>query len=133
MTSASERERLYDRELEKARAKGFTYPVCNLCGVEIRPGHVWHESHTGKPRALGGQETGMAHAQCNIEMNHRFDTPRIAKAKRVARLDKGCKQTAAPLPFGRRSNMSRKLNGEIVPRETQGQKLARTLANREIK
>jgi hypothetical protein len=131
MTSAA-RERLYDRELAKAQAAGFRYPVCNLCGIEIRPGSVWHESHVGRPKALGGKESGLAHRECNIEFNRLFDTPRIAKAKRQARKHKGCIQTSAPLPFGRATNRSKKLNGEVVPRMTQGEKLRQTLAKRRI-
>ena len=132
MTSASDRERLYDREAAKARAIGFSYPQCNLCGLEIAPGHRWHESHVGRPKALGGKETGMAHDKCNLDHNNRFVTPSVAKAKRQARVHKGCKQTATPLPFGRNSNRSKKLNGEIVERLTLGQKLARMREARRI-
>ena len=132
MTSASDRERLYDREAAKARAIGFSYPQCNLCGLEIGPGHRWHESHVGRPKALGGKETGMAHDKCNLEHNNRFVTPQIAKAKRQARKHKGAFQTATPLPFGRKSSKSKKINGEIVERKSQGQLLRETLARRRI-
>ena len=130
--NAAERERLYDHELAKAKVDGFRYPVCNLCGIEIRPGHQWHESHVGRPKALGGKETGLAHAECNIDHNHRFATPQIAKAKRQARAHKGCKQSAAPLPFGRSSRLRKKLNGSVIERKSQSQLLAETLAKRRI-
>ena len=132
MTSAAARERLYDRELAKAKAAGFRYPVCNICGSEIRPGSVWHESHVGRPKALGGKETGLAHRECNIEFNRLFDTPRIAKAKRAARKHKGCIRSAAPLPFGRSSRLRKKLNGSVIERKSQSQLLAETLAKRRI-
>jgi hypothetical protein len=131
MTSAAARERLYDRELAKAQAAGLRFPVCNLCGLEIAPGHQWHESHVGRPKALGGKETGLAHAQCNLDDGHEV-TRAVAKAKRVSRKHKGCVLTAAPLPCGRHSRWSKKLSGEVVARKSQGQKLADTLVKRRI-
>jgi hypothetical protein len=130
VTSAA-REKLYDREAEKARVAGFRFPICNLCGLEIAPGHQWHESHVGRPKALSGKETGLAHAQCNLDDGHEV-TRAVAKAKRIARKHKGCVQTSAPLPFGRKTNRSKKLSGEVVPRMTQGEKLRQTLAKRRI-
>jgi hypothetical protein len=130
VTSAA-REKLYDREAEKARVAGFRFPICNLCGLEIAPGHQWHESHVGRPKALGGKETGLAHAQCNLDDGHEV-TRAVAKAKRIARKHKGCVLTSAPLPGGRNSRWSKKLNGEVVERLTLGQKLERMREGRKV-
>ena len=133
MTSAADRERLWDAEAARAVRNGRgQYPVCNLCDSPIGIGQDWDESHIGRPKALGGALTGCAHRRCNRDHNNRFVTPSVAKAKRQARVHKGCKQTATPLPFGRNTSRSKKLNGEVVARQTQGQKLAETLARRRI-
>ena len=133
MTSASDRERLYDAEAARALRNGRgPLPVCNLCDSPIGIGQDWDESHIGRPRALGGALTGCAHRRCNREHNNRFVTPQIAKAKRQARIHKGCKQSATPLPFGRSSRFSKRIDGEVVERKSQAQKLAETLERRRI-
>ena len=109
MTSAAQRERLWDTEAARAQRNGRgDLPICNLCDCPIGVGQDWDVSHVGCPAALGGAFVGCAHRRCNREHNNRFATPQIAKAKRQARAHKGCKQSAAPLPFGRSSRLRKK-------------------------
>lgn len=84
--SSRDREKLYDAEAAKARDAGLGHlPICNIChlpidGVRSR----WHESHDpAKPRWLGGEVTGIAHARCNLDHAYSIDTPAFHKANRV--------------------------------------------------
>jgi hypothetical protein len=92
---------------------------CNLCGGRVLPTEAWHESHIGVPKAWGGNAVGIAHAACNQLDNIVFVTPQSAKTKRMRRRHLGITGpglSATPLPGGRRDNVSKKLNGEVVPR-----------------
>ena len=108
---------------------------CHICGGPITVGQRWDVSHP-IPLALGGCDNDTnrkpAHARCHQAVTTLSDIPRIAKAKRQARKHKGAFQTATPLPFGRKSSLSKKINGEIVERLTLGEKLARMRESRRI-
>ena len=132
MTSASDRERLYDAECARSQAFGWgSTPRCNICRMLVGVGQSWDISHDGVPKALGGTAVGIAHRRCNQD-DGRAVTRKVAKSKRVARKHKGAFQTATKLPFGRNSRQSKKLNGEIVARKSQGEKLRETLERRRI-
>lgn len=99
--------------------------LCNICDMEVIPGDDWepwngdwHESHTGIPKAHGGFTVGIAHARCNLDDGHEV-TRFVAKGKRIFRKHHGIIASGRgpnPLPAGRRSDVKKKLNGEIVPR-----------------
>jgi hypothetical protein len=133
VTSSAARERLWDKEAARAQALGWgPYPRCDLCHCPIGPGQDWDISHGAVPAAFQGDPTGIAHRRCNRDDGAKYVTPMVAKAKRQSRKHKGCVLTSAPLPFGRKTNRSKKLSGEVVPRMTQGEKLRQTLAKRRI-
>lgn len=100
--------------------------MCNLCGLEVAPGDDWqpwkgdwHESHIGVPKAHGGNKVGIAHPRCNTTDNNDFVTPFVAKTKRLYRNHNGITGPGLgrkPMAAGRRSNVTKKLNGEVVPR-----------------
>lgn len=92
---------------------------------------MWHESHIGAPKALDGETVGIAHKRCNEMDNVAFVIPLVARAKRLRRRHFGITGPGLgdnPLPAGRRSNVTKKLNGTVEPRLTQAQKHRRTMA-----
>ena len=133
MTSPADRERLYDREVARAAAFGWgPFPRCELCECPIGPGQDWDISHGHAPAALGGDPSGIAHRRCNREDGAKYVTPLVAKAKRMARAHKGCTRSATPLPCGRNSRWRKRMDGSVVPRQSQSEMLAETLARRRI-
>lgn len=125
--SPTAREKLWDRE-----SQGRDHCVCNLCGLPVRKGDAWDESHEGAPAALGGRRTGVAHRRCNREHGARIVTPMVAKAKRTRQKHIGAWRSARPLPGGRGSRVSKKMDGSVVRRMTQGEKLRETLERRRV-
>lgn len=123
--TAKQREELWRAEAEKARAAGRgDYPICNLCGFPVLPGRLWDESHeSGRPRAFGGTETGVAHRKCNRRHGAEVVVPMVAKAKRQWRRNLGISEPGVslnPLPGGRDDRLKKKLTGEVVPRWSPG-------------
>ncbi|SDD93719.1 hypothetical protein SAMN05216337_101791 [Bradyrhizobium brasilense] len=111
--SSSQREALYDR------CRGDNeFPICNIpnCGLPVKPGERWVESHFPVPHALGGTETGVAHEACNKFYAEHVEVPRIAKAKRVRRKHIGAHVSRTPLPGGRNDSRKRLIGGGVEPR-----------------
>lgn len=109
--TASQRESLYDAEVEKAIAdsRGL-FPICRLCDLPISPGQRWHDNHDKYlPHAIGGERDGISHARCNLRHNHEHDTPLVAKVKRIRR-----KHIGAYEPRGR-TIPGRRFNGDPIP------------------
>lgn len=105
---------------------------CNLCHGEVLPTDEWHESHIGAPKALDGNSIGIAHAKCNLDDGRRV-TGFVAKAKRMFRKHVGIVRRGIgdnPLSAGKRSGVTKKLNGSVEPRLTGSQKHARLMAER---
>jgi hypothetical protein len=129
MSSAHQREEVW----KKAADAGNGHVYCNLCRLEVFPGDDWDESHIGAPKALKGTSAGVAHHACNVEDNVTFVIPLVARAKRMWRHHYGVDGPGLgdnPLPGGRRSNVTKKLNGRVEPRLTQAQKHRRMMAER---
>lgn len=130
----------YREELWKAVAKERKdgKVICNLCGLEVAPGHDWkpwegdwHESHIGVPKAHDGNTVGIAHKRCNELDNITFVIPHFARTKRLFRKHNGIDGPGLSkdaLPAGRRSNITKKLNGSVEPRLSGSQKHQRTMA-----
>lgn len=111
--SSSQREALYDR------CRGADeFPTCNIpgCGLPVKPGERWVESHYPVPHALGGTETGVAHEDCNKFFAEHVEVPAIAKAKRIRRKHIGAHVARCPLPGGRDDTRKRKIGGGVEPR-----------------
>lgn len=123
------REQLWD----KCATPGSGYVFCNLCGCRVFPGELWVESHIGVPKAHDGNTVGIAHKRCNDLDNNTFVTPFIAKTKRLRRRHLGIAGPGlgiTPLPAGRESKVSKKLNGEVVPRQPRYAKHHAAMAKR---
>lgn len=119
--SASAREKLYDAEARKARAAGLgNLPICNICGNAIDGRRdVWHESHDPLiPKHMGGAVTGIAHERCNLDHNHKIDTPLYWKNRRIRQRHIGAKRPGTKLPGSRLSPFKKKINGQVVDRRT---------------
>ena len=127
MSSAHRREEIW----KAAEIAGNGVVYCNLCTLEVRPGDDWDESHCPVPKTFGGTITGVAHRACNIKDNVEFVIPRAALARRQWRRHHGIRGPGLgddPLPGGRRSNVTKKLNGKVEPRLTGNQKHWRAMA-----
>ena len=118
--TARQREDLYNREAVKARdSKRGEYPICNLCNLPVTPGQDWDESHAGRPAALGGTDTGIAHRRCNRIHGATIVTPMVAKAKRTRRKHiRASAKAKHPLPGGRHSPIKITLHNGPVDRQT---------------
>jgi hypothetical protein len=121
------REKLWD-----ACADGATgYVFCNLCGGRVLPTDPWDESHIGIPAAHDGNVVGIAHRGCNFKDNITHVIPMVAKTKRMRRKHIGAAGpgiTDTPLPAGRQSNVTKKLNGKVEARLPRYGKHARAMA-----
>jgi hypothetical protein len=128
--SATYREQLWDAcKNEDGRV------FCNLCGLEVRAGDAWDESHIGIPAAHGGNVVGVGHFRCNREDGAKNVTPFVAKGKRIRRKHIGADAPGLgrnALPGGNRSAIKKKLNGEVVAREPRYASHRALMARREI-
>lgn len=113
--SSSAREALYDR------CRGDNeFPTCNICGLPVDgTREAWHESHDpdGSPHALGGTETGVAHADCNLRHGAEVVTPLVAKVKRVRQKHIGAHVSRFPMPGSRNSRFKKKIGGGAEVRQ----------------
>lgn len=117
--SSSAREKLYDAEAEKARDAGLgDLPICVHCGFAVDGTHQrWDAAHDpDKPRWLGGDVVGIAHARCNRKHNNDHDTPLYWRNRRIRQARIGAKRSLNPLPGGRDDRIRKKVNGEVVRR-----------------
>jgi hypothetical protein len=114
--STTAREALYDR------CRGDNdFPTCNLCGLPVDgTRQAWHESHDpdGLPHALGGTETGVAHADCNRRHGAEVVVPLVAKVTRIRQKHIGAFRTKQPMPCGRNSARSAQIGGGVKPRQS---------------
>lgn len=92
---------------------------CHICGARIMVGEAWDVEHV-IPLAQGGDDAGdnlrPAHSKCHRGKSAQ-DATDTARAKRREARHIGAKVSRNPLPFGRGSNLKRKLNGTVVPRK----------------
>ena len=118
--SSSDREKLYIAEAEKALASGRgNLPICNICDCPIDgKTQRWHESHDPlKPKWLGGDVTGIAHAKCNNQHNNTHDTPIFFKTIRQRQKNIGAHRSKSrPLPGTVASGMRKRMDGTVERR-----------------
>jgi hypothetical protein len=92
---------------------------CVHCGGLVDRSTAWDVCHVGAPAAHGGDLVGVGHRTCNQRDNITFVIPLVARGNRLHDRHVGITGPGLsdnPLPGGRRSNVSKKLNGEVVPR-----------------
>jgi hypothetical protein len=107
--------------------------LCNLCGAPVKCGEAWDISHMPVPKALGGNEGGIAHRKCNRDHGSRIVTPAVAKTKRIARKHLGIKGAglgSRPMPGGKRSKQSKTMQNGVVTRQSQAEKHQAAMARR---
>lgn len=130
-----QRYRLWQREAMNNYLAGGPYvAACNLCGGLVPFKCDWHESHR-VPKCFGGKRTGVAHAACNLKDGVENVAPAFRKSNRVRAKhagELGPGRGRYPMPAGRLSRWSKKMDGGLQPRLTQGQKLDHTRALRAI-
>lgn len=128
MTTLPSREEVWKAEAAK-HPDGKVF--CNLCGGEVLAIEAWDRSHEGHhPRAFGGNVVGVGHVKCNVKNNLEFVIPAAAQARARHKRHVGITGPglgANALPAGRRSNVVKKVNGEVEPRLTGSQKHARLM------
>lgn len=95
--------------------------ICHRSGRKIRPGDPWQADHI-IAIINGGQnrESNLAPILAGKNSPNSEKTAEDVKTKakiaRVAKLDKGLKQSSRPLPCGKKSKFKRTIDGRIVPR-----------------
>ncbi len=111
--TTAEREALYERERGDKE-----FPDCNLCDQPILHFQEWEPSHVdGKPHALGGDEIGVAHKDCNRQHGYKVVIPQVAEVKRKYKWARGIK--VARRPFRTKDKpMMRTVDGRVVYRDT---------------
>ena len=127
--SPTYREQLWDK-CKNEDGKVF----CNLCGLEVRAGDAWDESHIGVPNAHKGVVVGVGHRSCNHEDGKKI-TRFVAKGKRMRRKHIGADAPGLgrnALPAGKRSGIKKKFNGEVVARPARYAELNAVRARRQI-
>lgn len=102
---------------EEARGDG-EFPVCNICGLSVLPGHKWVESHMPVPHTLGGRATGVAHKHCNSERWAKVEAPMLAKVDRQYDKHRGIHVSRSPIAGGKECPWKRTIDGRIVDRVT---------------
>jgi hypothetical protein len=108
-----------------------SFVICNLCSRPVSHNEDWHESHIGAPKALGGIKVGIAHKLCNLEDGRTNVVPFVARANRMQKTYLGTATPSdTPLPFGRKSALSKTLKGPVVPRLSQTEKHQLLMAQR---
>lgn len=107
-----------ERVLIFQRAEGR----CHICGEKIDAGRESYDIEHVIPLGLGGTEGKMdenlqpAHTSCHKGKTAE-DKGQIAKSKRMRQRSMGItRQSASPLPGGRKSKWKRKIDGTVVPR-----------------
>lgn len=103
------------------RANGY----CEGCGKVLVTGDIHYDHRV--PYAMGGAST-YANCQvlcsaCHARKSRTVDAPALAKAERVRDAHIGARQSYRTLPFGRASNLVKKISGEIVPRLSLAEKI----------
>ena len=99
------------------RSKGF----CEQCGGPLRVGRIAYDHRI--PDALGGEPT-LENCQvlcagpgsCHAQKTAGEDVPAISRAKRREASHLGARVSRNPMPFGRKSRLKRKINGQVVER-----------------
>ena len=105
--------------LRRARIFDTHGGICHLCGLKIAVGDPWDVEHVIALEISGDDgddNLRPAHRQCHAAKTAE-DAGIIAKSRRVRAKHVGAWQSKAPLPFGRKSKLKRKLDGTVVPRE----------------
>lgn len=131
------RDYLYSRCRNDAGLAGLgNHPICNICNQPVLPTDAWDESHAPEhPKALGGKSVAIAHRTCNRNHGAKVVVPLIAKTEAVRKKYLGITGPGLgkyPMQGGRRSDVSRGVNGRVKPRLTLAQKHALFLQRRAI-
>lgn len=128
------REALYARDALAAHKAGRgPHPICVHCDLPVTPGQPWDACHVGAPACFGGKVTRVGHRPCNQRDNAENVTPMAAKAAKVFKRHVGITGPGLgrhPLPGGRRSPLSKSLDGPVKPRLTHAEKHAAAMARR---
>lgn len=110
------------RITRKMRALIFEkdHGICHLCKLRVDAGQEWEVSHE-IPLENGGKDDisnwFVAHYKCHRVHTAKVDIPAIAKTKRIRDKHTGASMSKAPMPFGRKSEWKRKMDGTIVRRK----------------
>lgn len=103
------------------------------CGIALPPGwggiHYDHAINWALSRDSSLENCRCLCSACHLNKTVLYDIPVIAKVQRLADARIGIKRfSVKPLPAGRRSAISKKLNGEVVQRLPRNGKHRATMA-----
>ncbi len=107
--TSSDREQLYNH------ARGSNeFPTCPICTFDVVHVDRWEEaSEPGSPFLIA---EGVAHTACKRRRAASL-SPRPAKVRRNRQKNIGAWRSRCPLPGGRDSGVSKRMDGRVVERQ----------------
>lgn len=120
---------------QRVRIFDAAHGICHICRQIIAIGQRWEAEHK-IPLWAGGtnDESNLAPAHrfpCHEEKSGKENTDR-SKADRQRANHLGIPKPGKKLPAGRRSSITKKLNGSVVERKSQSEKHREFMAKRQI-
>ena len=120
----------------KTKLEAFTRSRgrCEACSAKLFAGNVEYD-HALPCGLNGANDCSNIFVLCRAchRLKSAADVGRIARAKRQQRNHIAPKVSLNPLPGGKRSRQSKKLNGKVVPRQSQAEKHRETMAARDLR
>ena len=114
--STRDRRACFDTNKLMGRGGNF-YLHCHVCKICIHPAReAWEADHV-TPHALGGTFVLPICIYCHKKKT-KTDVRTIAKAKRISDRHYGIKRSSNPMPGGKHSRLKKKLNGQVVERDS---------------
>ncbi len=120
LSSTATRRICFDTHKREHPLTGRIIMYCGTCDCEIDPVRSeWEADHVIAVAIGGSNESDNLQPLCTHchKAKTKGDVKTIAKGKRVADKHFGIKRSRSPMPFGRRSKLKKKLNGEVVSRD----------------
>lgn len=118
--SRKERRELWEAEAAKAvEAELGEFPICNICDLPVHALQDWDQSHMPVAHSFGGVEFGIGHRRCNRLHGAQVVRPALAKSDRIRERHvniRGEGLGRTPMDGGRRSPVSKTIEGRVVPR-----------------
>jgi hypothetical protein len=127
--------RHFTRKVKSARY-AYVHGCCEGCGMSVRPGHFdyHHEPPWEIFHKSGFDECRLLCDLCHDHKSQTRDIPWIAKANRQRDKHRGAmERSRTPLPCGRNSSRKKTIQGKVILRVSEGEKLRAYLAEQGVR